>query len=107
MYAEDTELETSFSIRHSAFSIMLIQGLNAHVRLLTGLPAGAVAVSKAGRGLRLVAVLARSALLLPDGLLLGSVLRLRMRGHLRLRLSQHLDLQRLHSHTWSESLIAK
>ena len=76
------------------------KGLGAHVRLLAGLPAGTVAVSEAGRGLGLIAVLARSALLLPDGLLLGSVLRLRMRGHLCLRLSQHLDLQRLHSHSF-------
>ena len=86
---------------------MLIQGAEAHVRLLTGLPAGPVAVSEAGSGLRLVAILARCALLLPDGLLLGSVLRLRMRGHLRLRLSQHLNLQRLHSHSLFDSLVVE
>ena len=66
---------------------------------LAGLPTSAVAVSEARGWFRLVAVLALSALLLPGGLLLGSVLRLRMRGHLRLRLSQHLHLQRLHRQT--------
>ena len=72
----------------------------AHMRFLAGLPAGAVAVGEAGSRLGLVAVLAWSALLLPAGLLLGSTLRLRMRGHLRLCLSQDLHLQGLHRHTW-------
>ena len=74
------------------------------MRFLAGLPAGTVAVGEARSWLRLVAVLAWSARLLPAGLLLGSVLRLRMRGHLCLRLSlrlgQHLHLQGLHSHTY-------
>lgn len=70
------------------------------MRLFAGLPTSAVAVGEARSRLRLVAVLPRSAQLLPAGLLLGSILRLRMRCHLRLCLSQHLHLQGLHRRCW-------
>lgn len=74
------------------------------MRLLAGLAAGSIAISEAG-GLRLVAVLALRARLLPCGLLLGSclgslMLRCRLRHLLcRLRLGQHLQGLQAHKHT--------
>ena len=67
--------------------------MRAHVRLLAGLPAGAVAVGEASR-LRLGAVAALPARLLHPRLLLRSCLHLRCHVR-RLRLRQ--DLQGLHA----------
>ena len=67
--------------------------MRAHVRLLAGLPAGAVAVGEAGR-LRLGAIAALTARLLHPCLLLCGCLHLRCHVR-RLRLRQ--DLQGLHA----------